>query len=31
MTENEIKFLPAFIFSTNNFDVSKDPSQIGQD
>jgi protein-disulfide isomerase len=24
MTENGIKFLPAFIFSTNNFDVSKD-------
>lgn len=27
MIENEIKFLPAIIFSTNNFDTSKDPLQ----
>lgn len=26
----EIKFLPAFIFSTNNFDVSTDPQQMWQ-
>lgn len=25
MMENDIKFLPAIIFSTNNFDTSKDP------
>jgi hypothetical protein len=31
MIENGIRVLPAFIFSTNNFDVSKDPSQMAQD
>lgn len=30
LLENEIKTLPAFIFSTNNFDVSMDPVQPGQ-
>lgn len=30
MLENNIKTLPAFIFSTNNFDVSKDPAQAWQ-
>ncbi|MDD2908050.1 MAG: thioredoxin domain-containing protein [Candidatus Gracilibacteria bacterium] len=31
LKENEIKALPAFIFSTKNFDVSADPAQAGQD
>jgi protein-disulfide isomerase len=30
LLENEIKALPAFVFSTNNFDVSMDPVQAGQ-
>lgn len=30
LKENNIKALPAFIFSTNNFDVSLDPVQMGQ-
>jgi len=31
LKENNIKALPAFIFSTKNFDVSNDPIQAGQD
>jgi len=31
LNENEIKALPLIAFSTNNFDVSKDPVQMGQD
>ncbi len=31
LQENNVKTLPAFIFSTNNFDVSADPVQMGQD
>ncbi len=31
LEENEIKALPLIAFSTNNFDVSKDPVQMGQD
>lgn len=31
LKENNIKALPAFIFSTKNFDVSADPIQAGQD
>gem|GEM_PF-997535 len=31
LQENNVKALPAFIFSTNNFDVSADPVQMGQD
>jgi len=30
LLENEIKALPAFVFSTNNFDVTMDPVQAGQ-
>lgn len=31
LQNNDIKALPAFIFNTNNFDVSADPIQMGQD
>ncbi|MDD3145218.1 MAG: thioredoxin domain-containing protein [Candidatus Gracilibacteria bacterium] len=31
LKENNIKALPAFIFSTKNFDVSADTIQVGQD
>jgi len=31
LQENKIDTLPAFIFNTNNFDVSADPVQMGQD
>lgn len=30
LKENEIKALPLIVFSTNNFDVSKDPAQMDQ-
>jgi hypothetical protein len=31
LEETDLKTLPAFIFSTNTFDVSVDPQQFGQD
>ncbi|MDD2871494.1 MAG: thioredoxin domain-containing protein [Candidatus Gracilibacteria bacterium] len=30
LTKNEVKALPLIVFSTNNFDVSKDPVQMDQ-
>ncbi len=30
LKENEVKALPLIVFSTNNFDVSKDPEQLDQ-
>lgn len=30
LTDNQVKALPLIVFSTNNFDVSKDPEQLDQ-